>query len=388
MEATTGNSSQLPAYTALRWGEFVANPHLLYNLCPGSSNRIENKVMNMSIWTNPINREFKVESIEELERLSNDLLTKPILFHVKLQHQKAEYYGVMEVHKTWKGEFAVLVNTRYPGIREVLTHKLLEITQHMQEGKEFCLQLDFGPAMKQWYSWAVDSQPDLFDIRRSSNSGHMEISIHNYSTPVDYCMNPLCIVGCFPFWLLLGGPCCCVNSQNEEMYQRLPPFSESTCCPNYRVRVFKEMEDTAENSSQLPAYTALKWGDFVTNPHLLYNLCPGPSNHREDNWINLSYSREFKVNNIEELERLRDEMLTKPILFHVKLEHHKTEHYLVVRVHKTWKGVSLRVTVRQNMPPPRPPQYSNPQEPPSYQPREGPGDYDPTPPPPYPGNNC
>lgn len=44
------------------------------------------------------------------------------------------------------------------------------------------------------------------------------------------------------------------------------------------------------------------------------------------------------MNNIEELERLRDEMLTKPILFHVKLEHHKTEHYLVVRVHKTWKG--------------------------------------------------
>lgn len=293
MEATDENSSQLPAYTALKWGEFVANPHLLYNLCPGSSNRREDNVINMAgIWTNPNNREFKVESIEELERLRNDLLTKPILFHVKLQHHKTEHYVVMKVHKTWKDEFAVLVNTRHPGIREVLTHKLLEITQHMQEGKKFCLKLDFGPAMKQWYSGAVDSQPDLCDNRRSSDSGHMEIAIHNYSTPVDCCMNPLCIVGCFPFWLLLGGPCYCIH------------------------RTRKCIDDSH---------------DFRDLPVVLIT------------------------------------------------------------------GVSLRVTVRQNMPPPGPPQhynpqgppqYYNPQGPPAYQPGVGPGNYGPIPPPPYPGNNC
>lgn len=86
----------------------------------------------------------------------------------------------------------------------------------------FFSQLDFGPAMKQWYSGAVDSQPDLCDNRRSSDSGHMEIAIHNYSTPVDCCMNPLCIVGCFPFWLLLGGPCYCV-SQNCQYIHPSPP---------------------------------------------------------------------------------------------------------------------------------------------------------------------
>lgn len=51
-------------------------------------------------------------------------------------------------------------------------------------------------------------------------------------------------------------------------------------------------------------------------------------------------------------------------------------------------GVSVRVTVRQNMPPPGPPQYYSPQGPPTYQPGVGPGNYGPTPPPPYPGNNC
>nr|XP_034309505.1 uncharacterized protein LOC105329109 isoform X2 [Crassostrea gigas] len=329
MEATDENSSQLPAYTALKWGEFVANPHLLYNLCPGSSNRREDNVINMAgIWTNPNNREFKVESIEELERLSNDLLTKPILFHVKLQHQKAEYYGVMEVHKTWKGEFAVLVNTRHPGIREVLTHKLLEITQHMQEGKEFCLQLDFGPAMKQWYSWAVDSQPDLFDIRRSSNSGHMEISIHNYSTPVDYCMNPLCIVGCFPFWLLLGGPCCCIHRirkciNDSHHFRNLPVVLITGV--SMRVTVRQNMPSPGPPQDYNPQ-----------GPPEYYNP-QGPSQY---------YNPQ------------------RP-----------PQHYNPQRP-------------PQHYNPQRPPQYYNPQGPPTYQPRVGPGNYDPTPPPPYPGNNC
>ena len=38
-------------------------------------------------------------------------------------------------------EFAVLVNTRHPTIREVLSQKLNEVTQHMQEGKKFCLKV-------------------------------------------------------------------------------------------------------------------------------------------------------------------------------------------------------------------------------------------------------
>ncbi|XP_052682668.1 uncharacterized protein LOC128163180 [Crassostrea angulata] len=282
MEDTAENSSQLPAYTALKWGDFVANPHLLYNLCPGPSNHREDNWINLS-YSRDYFLEFKVNNIEELERLRDEMLTKPILFHVKLEHHKTEHYLVVRVHKTWKAEYAVLVNTRHPKIREVLTHKLLQITQHMQEGKKFCLQLDFGPSMRQWFSGAVDKEPDLCYDRRTSDSEDMKIAIHNYSAPWDCCMNPLYIVGCFPLWLLFGGSCYCIH------------------------RTRKCIDDSHE---------------FRNLPVVLIT------------------------------------------------------------------GVSLRVTVRQNMPPPRPPQYSNPQEPPSYQPREGPGDYDPTPPPPYPGNNC
>lgn len=53
---------------------------------------------------------------------------------------------------------------------------------------------------------------------------------------------------------------------------------------------------------------------------------------------NYDYS-EFKVENMEELQRVRNELLTKPILFHIKVEHNKTEHYVVMKVRKVWRGL-------------------------------------------------
>ncbi|XP_022333691.2 uncharacterized protein LOC111130756 [Crassostrea virginica] len=207
------NSAEMAPYTALRWGEFVANPHLLYSLCRSSPNGDgADDVINMTgAWTNPNNSEFKVENMEELQRVRNELLTKPILFHIKVEHNKTEHYVVMKVRKVWRDEFAVLVNTRHPTIREVLSQKLNEVTQHMQEGKKFCLKLNFGPPVKQWYSGVVDAEVSLCDSRRNSESGHMEIAVHNYSTPVECCVNPVCIVCCFPFWFLFGGPCYMVH---------------------------------------------------------------------------------------------------------------------------------------------------------------------------------
>ena len=57
----------------------------------------------------------------------------------------------------------------------------------------------------------------------------------------------------------------------------------------------EEMEGTADNSSQLPAYTALSWREFVANPHLLYNLCPGLSNRREDNVVDMTDSNKLNI---------------------------------------------------------------------------------------------
>ncbi|XP_062589594.1 uncharacterized protein LOC134251224 [Saccostrea cucullata] len=215
MSTTDSDLSELPPYTALLWGQFLANPHLMYNLFsrgPNGTSFASDHVINMTgVWTNSKMSEFKVDSLEELQRVRNDLLTMPILFHIKVEHQKTENYAVIKIRKKWKDEFAVLVNTRHPTIREILSHKLNEATQHMQEGKNFCLKLDFGPSVKQWYSGVVDNEVSFCDSRSNSDSGHMEIFVHNYTTPIECCVNPVCIFCCFPFWLLFGGPCYCIH---------------------------------------------------------------------------------------------------------------------------------------------------------------------------------
>ncbi|XP_062566180.1 uncharacterized protein LOC134228542 [Saccostrea cucullata] len=165
-------------------------------------------VMDMTgVWINSELKELKVDSLEELQHLRNDLLTKPILFHIKVTHQTKKECEGIDVSRIWKREFVVLVNTRHPSIREFLSYKLNEVTQKMQEGKRFCLKLDFSPPVKHWFSGMADPNFYWDNSRSSSDSGHMEIFIHNYNTPIECCYDQVLIACCFPIWLLFGGPC-------------------------------------------------------------------------------------------------------------------------------------------------------------------------------------
>ncbi|CAG2193128.1 unnamed protein product [Mytilus edulis] len=206
----------LPPYTAVSWAQFEQNPRILYNLFEPSirpgGNYISDKVFDMTgAKLNQKLCELKVDNVEELHRLTRDLLRMPILFRVKVEHTRTDHYVVMKVRKKWRDEFAILVNTQHPQIREILSRRLSEAMQYMTEGKNFCLKIGFGQSVRQWYSGIVDSEVTLCDSRSNSDDGNMSIYIHNYSTPMDCCMHPLCIFCCFPFWLLCGGPCYFVN---------------------------------------------------------------------------------------------------------------------------------------------------------------------------------
>ncbi|XP_062620867.1 uncharacterized protein LOC134282472 [Saccostrea cucullata] len=206
MDSTDVDLSQFPPYTVMLWKKFIGNPQLLYNLF--CTSYPSDRVLDMTgIWINSKLKELKVDNLEELQRLRNDLLTKPILFHVKVTHlTRNDHEGVLKP-RSWTKQFVVLVNTRHPSIREILSHKLNEITQKMQEGEKFCLKLDFGPPVQQWFSGVVDPYFYWDSSRSSTDFGHMEIFIHNYTTPIKCCSDPLLILLCFPFWLLFGGSC-------------------------------------------------------------------------------------------------------------------------------------------------------------------------------------
>lgn len=50
---------------------------------------------------------------------------------------------------------------------------------------------------------------------------------------------------------------------------------------------------------------------------------------------------ELKVDNVEELHRLTRDLLRMPILFRVKVEHTRTDHYVVMKVRKKWRGIYI-----------------------------------------------
>lgn len=95
----------------------------------------------------------------------------------------------------------------------------------------YLLQIGFGQSVRQWYSGIVDSEVTLCDSRSNSDDGNMSIYIHNYSTPMDCCMHPLCIFCCFPFWLLCGGPCYFVSTLSLSHLLATQSFCTHTWCP-------------------------------------------------------------------------------------------------------------------------------------------------------------
>ncbi|XP_061164336.1 uncharacterized protein LOC133173365 [Saccostrea echinata] len=224
MNATGIDVSTAPPYTVIWWNQFQENPQSLYNLCSGGQEgtiNVSDDVVNLTQVNSRTtfgvgldhSWEIKVKSSEDMERLRSDLMSKPILFRATLDHVRTDFYVVFAVHKNWNAELAVLVNTKHPSIREVLSTKLNEVTQAMREGEKFCLKLDFGEPVVQWYCQQVDTQRCW---SRTVDCRSMALFINNCSMPIDICFNPVIIVYCFPCWLF-GGPCYCIHRKGKRI---------------------------------------------------------------------------------------------------------------------------------------------------------------------------
>lgn len=217
----------LPPYSAILWEQFEQNPRIMYNLFRrvGHPARYESDNVIDLTGTSARLRHFKVTNVDELHMLTRDLLRMPILFRVNVRHQKRQEYVVMSVTRTWAAEFAVLVNPQSPQIREILSRRLSEAMNYMINGNKFCITIGFGKNIKQWFAGVVDSEGySSCDVTCGSDNN---IYIHNYSTPVSCCMNPVCIFACFPFWFTFGGPCYLIHRKMkyndvEEHIKDLP----------------------------------------------------------------------------------------------------------------------------------------------------------------------
>ncbi|XP_062575885.1 uncharacterized protein LOC134237750 [Saccostrea cucullata] len=230
---------RIPPYTAVLWRQFVQYPCMLYGLFERGPERIDFNPDHIILAGAKI-REYKVENLEELEQVKRDLLNKLILFRVEVENVRENNYVLVNVRKITTDKFAVLVNPKHPVIQDILARKLTEVAKYIEEGQSFCLKLDFSLPMKDWYRGIVDR----INSGRTSVDGDMCIYVHNCSSPDECCLSPLCIVGCFPFWLLFGGLCYFIHRKlkyidKKYCFHGIPVVLQTEIIPRVipRVRV-------------------------------------------------------------------------------------------------------------------------------------------------------
>ncbi|XP_076095433.1 uncharacterized protein LOC143066367 [Mytilus galloprovincialis] len=205
----------LPPCVAIKFKTFLENPDMLYEL----TGLPKTMIVNL---TSKEDRSVKVDSAEELQRVTEDLLHKPLLFYCSVQHQITEKSPCLTEVRTWRALYAVLINPWHPAIQEFLYRLLTEASDHVNAGEKFCLKIKFGKCVKDWFRKNVDDGSDCNE-KKTTLSG-MGLRIYNYSTPLKVCSNPWMIVFCFPCWFLFGGPCYLVQ-RKVRFYDRREKLS-------------------------------------------------------------------------------------------------------------------------------------------------------------------
>ncbi|XP_052104774.1 uncharacterized protein LOC127737863 isoform X2 [Mytilus californianus] len=139
----------LPPCVAIKFRTFLENPEMLYEL----TGLPKTMIVNL---TSKEDRSVKVDTAEELQLISEDLLHKPLLFQCCVQHQITEKSPCYTEVRTWTAWFAVLINPWHPAIQEFLHPLLTEASNHVNAGEKICLKIKFGKCVKDWFRRNVD----------------------------------------------------------------------------------------------------------------------------------------------------------------------------------------------------------------------------------------
>lgn len=92
---------------------------------------------------------MKVNSMGDLESLSERLLKNPLFFDVFLERDAKVPYG--RTRYITKGEFVVTVWPQHPAIRNKILTLLENARADLEAGRKFAIELNFTSAMKEWY---------------------------------------------------------------------------------------------------------------------------------------------------------------------------------------------------------------------------------------------
>ncbi|KAL5019824.1 hypothetical protein ScPMuIL_002716 [Solemya velum] len=152
--------ARIPPLTVIPWQDFIMNPTMMYDLfknTPGEMNYDENKIIvSKQSRDDPMSGVFKVDTIEELEKLVTKVRTCPLFVKATLVYRQTTTHSagtvqVQEIAQT-SGEYAVLVNTTHQEVKSQMDPHMEECLTSMKSGKKFCFEFTVSHMLTKWYT--------------------------------------------------------------------------------------------------------------------------------------------------------------------------------------------------------------------------------------------
>lgn len=179
----------------------------------GSDSKLHHQYNKVNVFTHKKNffadaypEVLKVENVEAFALLKQRLLTLPIYMHVHLERHRRSGNTRIITH----GDYVIMVNTKQADIQNQLLEKLNEVEVLMREEKKFAMEINFGEALKGWFSSRFDGGWGSYYARCSS------FCITNFSQRSKYFTMPLCWVLCFPCCLVAAPLHCAYRAMVSE----------------------------------------------------------------------------------------------------------------------------------------------------------------------------
>ena len=211
--------------TVMLWDHFIHNPGLLHRAFEKGYRQGENYTEVLDLTRGLENERlamFEVFNTDEFTRISQELQTKCLLFRTFIKHDrvcKTFSTGSKQHYSTerWTDELAVLINTEHPDIHDDLVSKLGQARSDIENGKKFCLRLDFTEGVKRWYGEVCeDSRISIYPKSYDTNTvKNLSVFVLNCSKPISFFMSKCAMICCFPCWLLSGGCCYYINRKKN-----------------------------------------------------------------------------------------------------------------------------------------------------------------------------
>lgn len=198
------------AFTMLQNNKYLTQPKFLYSICHclPEQNHYYGTVApegTIDIKEHPVLKgETLIESLDELRQLVSELKSTPLFGKLHLHYNRRSSGFGYDTVTFWDDTFVVVVDTKHQYIKEKLDRYLDEAVECMEQGRNFCIKIDFEYNITQ--SIAKYLEPKEVGGSCTITDG-FAIYLTNHSKPAcELCLDKQIICLCFLCWIF-GGPC-------------------------------------------------------------------------------------------------------------------------------------------------------------------------------------